>query len=213
MFFFVFLTACLAAYYGVDVSQPTDAGSIQCLRDNGFNGFFICRSWCSPGYFDDNAPYTLGQAQSVGFTGDNSEVYFYPCLSCGNPEGQVADFWQQVYNNRMNFKRVWFDIEGDWYNDVGSNRDFFERMMNEANAEQIVNGVYASAYYWGNIFGDYTWGGASYTPLWYPHYDNWDSFGDFGGFGGWSWPTMKQYRGDVSICSAGVDYNYRETIG
>ncbi|EDR27464.1 lysozyme, putative [Entamoeba dispar SAW760] len=212
MFVFALLLALAsAASYGVDVSQPTSASSISCLRNNGFTGFFICRAWCSPGYFDDNAPYTLGQAQSVGFVGDNSEVYFYPCLSCGNAAGQVQSFWSSVIANRMNFKRVWFDIEGQWYSDVGSNRAFFQELIDTALGMGIVSGVYSSQYYWGCIFGSgYSYGPAASLPLWYAHYDNWASFGDFSSFGGWSWPTMKQYRGDVSICSAGVDYNYRE---
>ncbi|ELP84877.1 lysozyme, putative [Entamoeba invadens IP1] len=209
MFFFACLIAVSLASYGVDVSQPTSASSIQCLRNNGFTGFFICRAWCSPGYFDSNSVYTLQQAQSVGFVSDTSDVYFYPCLSCGNPEGQVVEFWNNVVANNMKFKRVWYDIEGTWTSSVSTNRDFFERMMGKSISYGIASGVYASSYYWGNIFGSYTYSNAGSVPLWYPHYDNWASFGDFGAFGGWSSPYMKQYRGDVSICSAGVDYNYR----
>jgi hypothetical protein len=45
-------------------------------------------------------------------------------------------------------------------------------------------------------------------PLWYPHYDSNPSFSDWYSFGGWSTPAIKQYAGDVSFCSAGVDKNY-----
>jgi hypothetical protein len=42
----------------------------------------------------------------------------------------------------------------------------------------------------------------------YAHYDYNPSFSDFVPFGGWNSPAIKQYAGDESFCSAGVDKNY-----
>lgn len=42
----------------------------------------------------------------------------------------------------------------------------------------------------------------------YAHYDNNPAFSDFSAFGGWSSPHAKQYAGDVTQCSLGVDKNY-----
>ncbi|EDR27748.1 hypothetical protein, conserved [Entamoeba dispar SAW760] len=110
----------------------------------------------------------------------------------------------------LKVKRVWFDIEGTWTSSASTNQRYLMEMMNEARAIGIVHGIYGSKYYWGNLFGSsYKYAYASSTPLWYPHYDNSPSFSDFSSFGGWTSPSMKQYRGDVSICSAGVDYNYK----
>lgn len=51
-------------------------------------------------------------------------------------------------------------------------------------------------------------------PLWYAHYDNNPSFSDYSkyAFGGWSTPSIKQYLGDTTLCSVGVDLNFYWTI-
>lgn len=62
---------------------------------------------------------------------------------------------------------------------------------------------------WQSIFGSFT---ACHTvashPLWYAHYDDKQTFSDFAAFGGWTKPHMKQYKGDTTLCGAGVDKNY-----
>jgi hypothetical protein len=45
-------------------------------------------------------------------------------------------------------------------------------------------------------------------PLWYPHYDNNPSYSDWYNFGGWTSPSIKQYAGTTSFCSASIDKNY-----
>ncbi|EKE39244.1 hypothetical protein ENUP19_0004G0078 [Entamoeba nuttalli] len=209
--FALFLCIALAsAKLGIDVSQPTSKSSFTCLRNKGFTTMVIVRAWKSTGSFDTNAPQTLKNANAAGFSIENSDVYYYPCISCGNMAGQVRTFWQKVGQYSLKVKRVWFDIEGTWTSSVSTNQNYLMQMMNEARAIGIVHGIYGSKYYWGNLFGSsYKYAYASSTPLWYPHYDNSPSFSDFSSFGGWTSPSMKQYRGDVSVCSAGVDYNYK----
>jgi hypothetical protein len=52
--------------------------------------------------------------------------------------------------------------------------------------------------------------GPSSQPLWYAHYDNNPSFSDYPNysFSGWTKPNIKQYQGDVIVCSTDVDRNY-----
>ncbi|KAL7715087.1 Lysozyme 1 [Entamoeba marina] len=210
MFALFCLLSIAFAKLGVDVSQSTSTSSFTCLRNNGFDTMVIVRAWRSTGSWDSNCAQTLKNAHSAGYSYDNSDVYFFPCVSCGNAAGQVSTFWSKVISNGLNIKRVWFDIEGTWTSSTSSNQKFFEEMMNEARSIGIVHGIYGSSYYWGNLFGSsYHYSYASSTPLWYAHYDNKQTFSDFSSFGGWSSPSMKQYRGDVSTCSAGVDYNYK----
>ncbi|ELP94720.1 lysozyme, putative [Entamoeba invadens IP1] len=209
MFAFLLVALVSAANYGIDVSQPTSTSSFTCLRNNGFTTMVIVRAWKSTGSFDSNCVQTLKNANAAGFTIKNSDAYFYPCISCGDAAGQVSTFWSKVISNKLQIERVWFDIEGTWTSSVTSNRNFFEAMVNKAINMNIKYGIYASKNYWSSIMGSYTFSHASSVPLWYPHYDNSASFSDFSAFGGWSSPSMKQYRGDVSTCSAGVDYNYK----
>ena len=50
---------------------------------------------------------------------------------------------------------------------------------------------------------------AAKVPLWYAHYDKDPSFNDWKSFAGWTQPYMKQYNGDVTLCSTDVDTNWR----
>lgn len=82
--------------------------------------------------------------------------------------------------------------------------------MNHIKSKGKTVGIYASRYMWQTIFGSFTaCTGVSSQQLWYAHYDNSASFSDFSAFGGWKSPHMKQYEGDVTLCGAGVDKNYR----
>ena len=81
-------------------------------------------------------------------------------------------------------------------------------MVNAKKSGKKV-GIYASNYMWNSIMG----GATKCTkfvdlPLWYAHYDGNPSFTDFKPFGGWISPTIKQYKGTTSMCSASVDLNY-----
>ncbi|EKE40623.1 hypothetical protein ENUP19_0315G0012 [Entamoeba nuttalli] len=199
-----------AASYGVDIAESISTSSIKCLRDLGFNSFFIFRAWRSLGSFDPNAKSINENALAAGFSAKHIDAYFYPCFSCGDPAGQVKSFWNQVTSKKLKFERLWFDIEGTWSSSKSSNRKFFESLTNEAAAIGIKSGIYASYYNWEDIVGlDYKFSRAGSWPIWYPHYDGKKTFSDFKSFGGWTSPYMKQYNGDMTACSHDVDYNYR----
>ena len=40
----------------------------------------------------------------------------------------------------------------------------------------------------------------------YAHYDNDPGFDDFSPFGGWSYPNIKQYAGDASVCGKSLQH-------
>jgi hypothetical protein len=80
-------------------------------------------------------------------------------------------------------------------------------MVDEGKAKGVSLGIYSSSSQWTPIMGSSCTKFSS-LPLWYAHYDNNPSFSDFKSFGGWTKPAIKQYAGDVSLCSAGVDKNF-----
>lgn len=116
----------------------------------------------------------------------------------------------EYWNNHalLMTQMVWLDIEGPqyWSSSVSANRNFFNGLVSELEKEGQVIGVYTSQSQWIPIMGD--WAGGSKFPLWYAHYDGVKSFGDFSPFAGWSKPNMKQYAGDATLCSAGVDLTW-----
>jgi GH25 family lysozyme M1 (1,4-beta-N-acetylmuramidase) len=106
--------------------------------------------------------------------------------------------------------RVWLDIEGSqyWLGSSDSNRQWYQDLVDACKSKAHSCGVYSSASQWSAIFGSGSYAYGSNLPLWYAHYDGNPSFSDFSSFGGWSSPHVKQYKGDVSDCSMGIDENY-----
>ena len=106
-----------------------------------------------------------------------------------------------------NYGMLWFDIEGTQYwGSQSANNAFIKGLLEEARNLHLHVGMYTSASQWDPITGGATY--ASGYPLWYAHYDGSRSFGDFRPFGGWSKPNIKQFRGDASVCGAGIDENW-----
>lgn len=105
---------------------------------------------------------------------------------------------------------LWIDVEGPqssyWGPTAEENVAFLDAMVQEGLKRGISLGIYSSASQWNPIMGSST--KFSYLPLWYPHYDNNPSYSDWVSFGGWSKPSIKQYIGTTSICSASVDKNF-----
>lgn len=79
------------------------------------------------------------------------------------------------------------DIEGTqyWHSSKSENVRFFNELVAGAHARGIKLGVYCSHSQWEALLGNYQFGYASSTPLWYAHYDGRPEFNDFHAFGGW----------------------------
>lgn len=226
---FIVLAFCFAAAtanYGVDVSQRTYQSSFECLKSNGYS-FAIPRVYKSSGYPDSNGPATINDAWSGGMS--YVDGYIFPCYSCGNAAGQMDETIDYLAANGVKMLKrgelrepdpknatklaatygmLWIDVEGTqyWSSSPSNNVAFLKDMVNRGNERGVTIGIYSSASQWNPIMGGNTEFGS--YPLWYPHYDYSPSFSDFSPFGGWSSPSIKQYAGTTSICSASVDKNY-----
>eukprot|EP00049_Salpingoeca_infusionum_P017566 m.353485 g.353485 ORF g.353485 m.353485 type:complete len:243 (+) comp16772_c0_seq1:62-790(+) len=209
--------ACLAptvqATTGVDVSTAVGVSSWECIHGEG-HSFAIVRCYQSNGRPDPNCPQTVKNAWSGGMA--HVDVYLFPDPTAGNPQGQVSSAINALAAAGISpskpapntFGMLWLDIEGPqyWTSSQSENQAFFQGLVSQAKAMGIRLGVYTSASQWNPIMGSYT-GGSSF-PLWYAHYDGNPSFSDFEPFGGWSAPSIKQYQGTTSMCSAGVDLSW-----
>ena len=205
------LLICSLAYQakatkGTDVSSLTSIESYEGLASDGYV-FTVARAYreSSGGSVDPNAVSTIANAWAGGMK--YVDAYVYPASSSSkSPQEQI----QETYNNLKGSKygMLWLDIEGTWSSDTSANVEFIQGMVNEALALNVTLGIYTSKHYWVPITGDST--AFSDYPLWYPHYESTPnpSFSDFEPFGGWSAPTIKQYKGTTSMCSASVDLNW-----
>jgi len=106
--------------------------------------------------------------------------------------------------------RIWLDIEGSqyWTGNTANNQAWYKQLRDSCTTYGVRCGIYSSASQWSAIFGSTSFVYGNNLPLWYAHYDNIAAFSDFSSFGGWSTPYAKQYIGDATICSMGVDVNY-----
>ena len=195
------------ATLGVDVSQPISTSAFTCLKNSGIS-FAIVRAFTSGGSVDPSAVATIKAAHAAGIP--YVDAYLFPCVSCGNPAGQVTAAISNLRINAVAFGMLWLDIENyHWSSNLAANQAFISSMISAGQAAGVKLGIYTSYYNWQSIVGLSWNGGSSHLiPLWYAHYDNVKAFSDFLPYGGWSTPSVKQYAGNVNICSVGVDMNW-----
>lgn len=123
-------------------------------------------------------------------------------------EGMYNQTLKDEANVSAKVGMLWIDVEGTqyWGSNQASNTDFISRITNRGKSKGVSMGIYTSYSQWSPITGNSH--ALSSFPLWYPHYDNNPSYSDWSSFGGWSKPSIKQYHGTTSVCSASVDLNY-----
>ncbi len=195
---------------GVDVSQPFATSVWQCMKTNGVS-FAVIRAYCSFGGIDTHAVTGLQNAHAAGIA--HIDAYMFPCRGKSGT-AQVNEMFSGIPNNL--FSMVWLDIETNpstgcsWSgHDAASNCAFIQELVNAVKAKGKSVGIYSSVYMWESIVGSKgACTGVGNVPLWYAHYDNSPSFSDFSAFGGWTKPSIKQYKGDTTLCGAGVDMNW-----
>jgi len=195
------------AVVGVDVSAPVSESSFACMKGQHGVEFAIVRCWHSTGTPDTAAPATVSHAWSAGLA--HVDVYMFPCYKCGDGKGQVNKAVSYLRSNNVRYGMLWLDIEGPgtyWSSSTTNNVNFINDMISEGRSLGVTLGIYTSASQWNPITGD--WKGASSYPLWYAHYNSQQNFNDFSPFGGWTHPAIKQYAGDTTLCSSGVDLNW-----
>jgi len=180
------------------------------MKSSGYT-YVIVRAYQSTGSPDPNCAKTVANAHSAGMS--SVDVYMFPCPKCSTSAAtQVQQMVTSLKNNNVNYGTVWLDIEGSqyWSTSTTTNQNFFNGLVSQLKTEigSAKIGVYTSSSQWNPIMGSSFHGGSAY-PLWYAHYDGVQSFSDFSSFGGWTKPYMKQYAGDLTLCSSGVDENWR----
>ena len=194
---------------GIDISQPLGSSTASCLVNQGYGKVLIPRAFLSTGRPDTAACGSLQSGRSAGF--QNLGVYMFPCPQCGPASSQVKSLVDYLNGCSAFSGKIWLDIEGSqyWLGSSSANRAWYQNLVDSCTNSRFSCGVYASYYQWQEIFGsvDYEYG--SYLPLWYAHYDGQPNFNDYSSlsFGGFT-PFAKQYRGDATVCSFGVDLNY-----
>jgi len=200
---------------GVDVAIPTQEGDWSCFQQQGIT-YGIARIFRSNGLVDQDGIHNVANAQAVGFPVNNTGVYMFPCAKCSTSAAvQVTRAINAM--NGVGFGSFWLDIEGGstYWRTSTYNQQWITQALNTAqqilstlpnNGTAPVLGVYTNKNEWAGIVG--SWSGASSYPLWYAHYDNTPNFNDFQPFGGWTTPSIKQYKGDATICGKDVDVNY-----
>jgi GH25 family lysozyme M1 (1,4-beta-N-acetylmuramidase) len=194
---------------GVDISQLFSTSTYTCMKNAGYT-FAIPRGYCSFGGLDANIHNNLNNARAAGLATD---IYMFPCRG-KSATAQVDQMIAGIPSNL--YGTVWIDVETNpsagcgWGSDHAGNCNFLTETINRIKSHGKAAGVYASRYMWQTIMGSFTaCTGPASQPLWYAHYDNSASFSDFQAFGGWTKPHMKQYQGDTTLCSAGVDKNFK----
>jgi len=199
------LLPAASATYGLDCSSGgCDSGCFGCLHSAAYN-FAIVRGYESVGAVDPNVVSSVAAAWAGGMA--HVDVYMFPCPTCGNPQGQVADCVNNLVQNDVTFGMLWLDIEGSQYwMDQGSNQQFFSGLVAQAQDMGVHLGVYTSYSQWNPIMG--AWDGGSGLPIWYANYDGAPNFNDWFAFAGWNTPAIKQYNGDVGACGFDIDQNW-----
>jgi len=193
------------ATLGVDVSSAVSSSTWSCIAGEGYS-FAIVRVYRSSGSVDPNAAATIKAAHAGGI--EYVDGYVFPCYSCGDPAGQIADTVNNLNSNGAVFGQLWLDIEGTqyWSTSCSSNVAFIQGLVDAAKSLGVTVGIYSSESQWTPIACGSTQ--FSNLQIWYAHYDGSASFSDWAPFGGWTTPGIKQYDGDVTLCSAGVDKNF-----
>ncbi len=198
------------AQYGIDISTAVSSSSASCFVSGGYS-YVVPRGYRSTGAVDTNVCTSLNNAKNAGIP--YRDVYLFPqptgTKSASTQMGELVNYLNA--NCKASWSgRVWLDIEGTsyWSTSYSTNKNFYQALVDSCAAHGVRCGVYSSYYQWQSIFGSTSYCYGSSNPLWYAHYDNNPSFSDFSTFGCWSTPHAKQYVGDATVCSMGVDKNY-----
>jgi len=195
---------------GVDISAALSSSTASCFKSNGID-FIVPRGYRSSGSVDPNACGSLNAASGAGIK--TRDAYLFPCPTCSKSAlTQVQEMNSALKSGCSWSGRIWLDMEGSqyWLGSSSANQAWWQGLVDacKSTAGASKCGVYSSASQWSAIFGSTSYSYGSDLPLWYAHYDNEQTFSDYSAFGGWSSPHAKQYQGDVSLCSFGVDMDY-----
>ena len=187
---------------GVDYSTLFSKDQCECLLEAGYS-YVIPRGFQSTGRLDSNIKANLKNAKEGGI--NSVDLYMFPCVPCGNPEGQVDQIIDGLQGST--YDKIWVDVEKyRWSTSQNANREFLTKIIKRLEQRGAKIGIYSNFNMWTALLGS-TWDCCSQYPLWYAHYDYDPSFKSFKPFGGWKSPVMKQFKGSTTLCRGTVDIN------
>lgn len=198
-----------SSVYGVDMSTTVSTSSASCFAST--YKFAIPRGYTSVGSVDTSVCTSIKNLAAGGV--QYRDTYMFPCPTCSSSASsqvnQLVSYIKSYCASQFS-GRIWLDIEGSqyWSSSHSTNQNWYKSLVDACNSSGYKCGVYSSSSQWSAIFGSTSFSYGSNLPLWYAHYDGKASFTDYTPFGGWSSPYAKQYQGDVTKCSMGVDLSY-----
>jgi len=206
------------ATLGVDFSQGTcnamtSDSTMTCLVGQGYN-FAVIQAWAGGDGFTTNTANCVKYAYQAGM--EYVDLYVYLCPVCDTSGTTMATTLANVINsNGLNIHYIWLDIElcppSTCWPNAADGVTYLQGVVSAFAANGLKVGFYSSTGEWPQCVGTST--AFSQYPLWYAHFDGVAAFSDesgFATFGGWGGNTiaMKQYVGDTTACSIGVDLDY-----
>jgi hypothetical protein len=90
------------------VSESISQSQWKCLLTPGGQGsvsFAVVRVYQSGGHVDPNGPPTIKTARAAGI--GSVDGYIFPCISCGNPGGQVNATKSFLDAQGATYGRLW----------------------------------------------------------------------------------------------------------
>ncbi|GMT06596.1 hypothetical protein PENTCL1PPCAC_28770, partial [Pristionchus entomophagus] len=201
--------AFASATIGLDTVTPISTSGFRCMADMDYE-FYIGRVGQSNGGIDQGGLQNMRNAWSGGFNA--VDAYLFPChaSSCGSARQQVINTVNALRNGGVNFGMLWLDLEiYNWPSDQWGNQQFILDLAAQCQDMGVSVGVYTNNNNWQSIVG-INWNGVSQYPLWWANYNGQQNYDGFVPFGGWTWPSIRQYKGDVwGDCNVGnVDMNW-----
>jgi len=192
------------------VNVPLSPDIFHCLKTG--DRFLIGQIWYAERGVNSNFSNNWQAAKDAGIT--TFDAFAWICNNCtGNNPLNISRSIKNALPDGFD-GRVWIDIHwfpGNWVGDAAARMTFVQAVVAECRANGMKVGIYSSHSKWEQVFGsaDYDAGLLKKFPLWYAHYDaspkmeDWDSVS----FGGFTKPVMKQYIGQISVCSLNCDLN------
>ena len=94
---------------GIDVAPGYPNQTVwDCLRTQGVE-FVVVRCFRSTGVEDEWCTENVQRAWKAGLK--SVDLYFFPCVKCGNATGQMAQLKAHVDKDKLRFGRIFIDVE------------------------------------------------------------------------------------------------------
>ena len=94
---------------GIDVAPGYPNQTVwDCLRKQGIE-FVVVRCFRSTGVVDEWCTENVQRAWKAGLK--SVDMYFFPCVKCGNATGQMTALKEHIDKDKLRFGRIFIDVE------------------------------------------------------------------------------------------------------